>query len=417
MGVAPVNANVQLDSTVAPQQDGVQTDVSTDGTVQIGHGPTVIADAKPKTLEGPSDGYEKGQGGSRPTFDEVPPNLSGPEAQRFQQGAALAEAMGPGGQEALGDLVQDFKDGKIPDAESLFSTMETMLQEHGVAVPPGGFDQLEAKSAEGSQAQAGEPTLQAQSSHSKGSLEAAEAQGKGPTWGSVKDPILKPGTFVPGGRTLSDKIQKESAKPQHIQGEGAQRLAGDTGQFATVIKSTNWAVLGCLNGGDIEALAFLVLMEASKSAQEDLKAIMAGVKSINNAKKAQREILSKMQALSSTFAGVTSSQSLSGKKGSDNKDWNGATFDKAIVTPNDQKNPDGYVLASGYILPKECTKQQLDTAIDTCKSDLDSMSEMGEMESLRLQMAMDRMSKMMSTLSNMLKKISDTASQITQNLK
>lgn len=49
--------------------------------------------------------------------------------------------------------------------------------------------------------------------------------------------------------------------------------------------------------------------------------------------------------------------------------------------------------------------------------DIDAMSEMGEMESLRLQMAMDRLSKMMSTLSNLLKKTSDTASSITQNLK
>ena len=39
------------------------------------------------------------------------------------------------------------------------------------------------------------------------------------------------------------------------------------------------------------------------------------------------------------------------------------------------------------------------------------------MESLRLQMAMDRMSKFMSTLSNLLKKMSDTGSTITQNLK
>ena len=46
-----------------------------------------------------------------------------------------------------------------------------------------------------------------------------------------------------------------------------------------------------------------------------------------------------------------------------------------------------------------------------------TMSEMGEMESLRLQMAMDRMSKMMSTLSNLLGKISDTASSITGNIK
>ena len=51
------------------------------------------------------------------------------------------------------------------------------------------------------------------------------------------------------------------------------------------------------------------------------------------------------------------------------------------------------------------------------KNDLDSMSEMGEMESLRLQMAMDRLSKMMSTLSNLLKKISNAADSIVQNLK
>ena len=51
------------------------------------------------------------------------------------------------------------------------------------------------------------------------------------------------------------------------------------------------------------------------------------------------------------------------------------------------------------------------------KKDLDSMSEMGEMESLRLQTAMDGLSKMMSTLSNVLKKMSDTASDITKNIK
>lgn len=54
---------------------------------------------------------------------------------------------------------------------------------------------------------------------------------------------------------------------------------------------------------------------------------------------------------------------------------------------------------------------------ESMKQELDSMSEMGEMESMRLQMAMDRLSKMMSTLSNILKKISDTAQTITQNLK
>ncbi|MEO6582480.1 MAG: hypothetical protein ABIN68_06725 [Sphingomicrobium sp.] len=63
------------------------------------------------------------------------------------------------------------------------------------------------------------------------------------------------------------------------------------------------------------------------------------------------------------------------------------------------------------------TRAELDASIDQMKNDLDSMSEMGEMESLRLQRTMDRMSKMMTTLSNLLKKISDTQSSIVQNIK
>lgn len=63
------------------------------------------------------------------------------------------------------------------------------------------------------------------------------------------------------------------------------------------------------------------------------------------------------------------------------------------------------------------TKLEIDNVVSSMKNDLDKMSEMGEAESLRLQMAMDRLSKMMSTLSNLLKKASETASGITQNMK
>jgi hypothetical protein len=50
-------------------------------------------------------------------------------------------------------------------------------------------------------------------------------------------------------------------------------------------------------------------------------------------------------------------------------------------------------------------------------SHLDSISEMRETESLRLQMAMDRLSKMMSTLSNLLQRIETTSAAVTQNIK
>jgi hypothetical protein len=58
---------------------------------------------------------------------------------------------------------------------------------------------------------------------------------------------------------------------------------------------TNWAVLGSMNGADIEAMAFLVLMQAAKSAQEDLKAIMDPVKATNEAKEKLRGLLQKLK--------------------------------------------------------------------------------------------------------------------------
>jgi SMC interacting uncharacterized protein involved in chromosome segregation len=93
---------------------------------------------------------------------------------------------------------------------------------------------------------------------------------------------------------------------------------------------------------------------------------------------------------------------------------------KLIKSVNDLHSPE-IGLAAG-LLKKDLEdsinlKAELDQEMDTIKSTIDSMTEMGEMESLRLQMIMDRMSKMMSTLSNLLKKMSDTAGTIVQNMK
>ncbi len=176
------------------------------------------------------------------------------------------------------------------------------------------------------------------------------------------------------------------------------------GQTEAEVKTqaTSWAQLGSLNNGDIEALSFLVLMQASKSAQEDLKAIMAKVKSINEQKAKQRELLSSMQKGKAMSAIQLDSFTLLSSR------------TKALQKGN---NPDAIKLVRSGAANKTISKAEVDAMVKQTKNDLDSMSEMGEMESLRLQMAMDRMSKMMSTLSNLLKKISDTAQSITQNLK
>jgi hypothetical protein len=61
--------------------------------------------------------------------------------------------------------------------------------------------------------------------------------------------------------------------------------------------------------------------------------------------------------------------------------------------------------------------QALKAVQDDLKSRLDSMNEMSEMTSMRLQMAMDRRSKFVSALSNIMKKISSTQETLVQNLK
>ena len=168
-------------------------------------------------------------------------------------------------------------------------------------------------------------------------------------------------------------------------------------------QSKSYGALSNLNTQDIEAIAFLVLMQASKSAQEDLKAIMAKVKSINEQKAKLRNTMNKINS-SGTISNVQ--------------------LDSFNLVINQSKalqkgyNPDTVKLArSSASAKRTVSKKELDAIKVKMKGDLDSMSEMGEMESLRLQMAMDRMSKMMSTLSNILKKISDTAQSIIQNLK
>jgi hypothetical protein len=126
---------------------------------------------------------------------------------------------------------------------------------------------------------------------------------------------------------------------------------------------------------DVEAIAFVVLMEAASSAVEDLKSLMHEAKAINEVKARLR-----------CPAPVDS---------------------RARATP--PLDFESLVHLSLAVYAKQAEQE--------AREALDSISEMGEMESLCLQMTMDRLSKMMSTLSNVLKRIADTQAQLIQNLK
>ena len=66
--------------------------------------------------------------------------------------------------------------------------------------------------------------------------------------------------------------------------------------------------LGAMGDADIEALAFLVMMEAAKSSQDDLKSIMAEVKAVNTAKSKQRQALADAAATKSRLRDRLDSQ-------------------------------------------------------------------------------------------------------------
>ncbi|MBL9020897.1 MAG: hypothetical protein JNL21_01805 [Myxococcales bacterium] len=59
----------------------------------------------------------------------------------------------------------------------------------------------------------------------------------------------------------------------------------------------------------------------------------------------------------------------------------------------------------------------IDSGLSDPKSDLDSLSELGEEQQLKLQRAMEAVAKALAATSNLLKKHADTAQSISQNLK
>jgi len=114
------------------------------------------------------------------------------------------------------------------------------------------------------------------------------------------------------------------------------------------------------SGCDVEALCFLVLMQATAGEEQDLRAQMNQIR---------RQAAAKAQI-------------------------------RGMIQHEDK-----------------ITASDINASAVNMKNQLDSESELGETESLRLQMSMDRLSKLMTTLSNVLKKLDDTGSSIVQNVK
>jgi putative addiction module CopG family antidote len=212
------------------------------------------------------------------------------------------------------------------------------------------------------------------------------------------DRQIKSGRFKNAGDVINAALQ--------------QMAAADSGAGSAV----DAAVLAGLSvSEDIEAMVFVAMMEATKSAQEDLKAIMGEVKAMTNAKARLRDLISKVNRDVAANAGCADdAQKLDFSRGLGNEQ----AYHRAPMPVLDPE-------AEGGVRLKPCdlhrgkieTYDELVIIRDGLKDQLDSMSEMSEMTSLRLQMAMDRRSKFIETLSNIMKKISTTGDTLIQNLK
>ncbi len=221
--------------------------------------------------------------------------------------------------------------------------------------------------------------------------------------------------LTPAQRRLVEQLVKTGRykSSAEVVGAALQRMAASDSQVG--FGAGTAAPAGLTDGEDIEALVFIVMMEAAQSAQQDLKDIMAEVKAMTSAKAKLRELINQINRDVAANVGCDDhARKLDFSRGLGSEQ----AYHRAPLPVLD---PD----AKGGVRLKPCdlhrgriqTHAELVAIRDGLKDQLDNLSEMSEMTSLRLQLAMDRRSKLMQTLSNIMKKISSTDDALAQNLK
>jgi hypothetical protein len=162
-------------------------------------------------------------------------------------------------------------------------------------------------------------------------------------------------------------------------------------------------------------MAFIVLMQATKDMDKDLKMIMAEIKAMSAARQKMRELIASVNKDVAANAGQ-----MDGKPPLNFKSGMGGqrAYHHAQLPFADPESDGGVKFIVTDLFCGEIEKvAQLEAVQQELKGKLDGMSEMSEMTSLRLQMLMERRSKLISTLSNIMKKTCTTQDTLIQNLK
>jgi hypothetical protein len=184
---------------------------------------------------------------------------------------------------------------------------------------------------------------------------------------------------------------------------------------------------------DISEAAFIVLSMATKDMDDDIRMIMAEIKAMNAAKQKLRDMIKELDSwISQEMSKNSRSENIENEKpGASGTKASAARPAAKITAPPPRRitleTKTSPVIHLEYVkaptippLPPRNSGQTvsgLKSMLDDIKGKLDGMNEMSEMTSLRLQMTMDRRSKFIQTLSNIMKKMSATQDALVQNIK
>ena len=174
-------------------------------------------------------------------------------------------------------------------------------------------------------------------------------------------------------------------------------------------KSTNGQVsrmTGQPAGTDIEAMAFIVLMQATNDMDQDLQQIMAEVNAETAAKQKLRDLQNQLNHDVASASGNMKQACRTAACSSLPED----SRQLAAATAQ-TKHP------VRLAVPSNPTYGQIQQVAAQVKNELESLNDMSEQQQLQLQMLLDRRAKFEETLSNLLKSEQDTASSIVSNLK
>jgi hypothetical protein len=234
---------------------------------------------------------------------------------------------------------------------------------------------------------------------------------------------------------VQKEIQRQNLRITNLlRSTAKQKVARASKEYENRVVSSNWRVdyhdaavdavrsqFGNLPAQDIDVLVQLVMFELWESEEEALKEMLDEMHRMNKAKKKQREYInhlkkqkasaqSKMKKESKVLLKQPLTASVQKKPRSVQKSPKMASTRYLMIrypkTPN-----------IAYKNTKNMNPAEFDKYVEEMEHKMGTLGGLSEELSLKLQLLMDRRAKIIQTLSNILKKISQTSDTLIANIK